>query len=133
MSQVVSLSEAVSIALHGMILIAKSESKLNAQNIADSICSSRHHVAKVFQRLVKNGFVSSNRGPSGGFILKRAPEEIALLDIYEAIEGTIDVEGCSSNKETCPFSNCIMGDLSCDLAREFQTFFARKTLKDYTK
>lgn len=71
MSKIVTLSEAASIALHSMVLIAKSETKLNVNQISEAIDSSKHHVAKVMQRLAKEDFVASNRGPSGGFVLKR--------------------------------------------------------------
>ena len=66
MSKIVSLSEAASIAIHGMILVARSDKLVNVNKIAEINTSSRHHVAKVFQRLVKEGFINSNRGPSGG-------------------------------------------------------------------
>ena len=50
MSKIVTLSEAASIALHSMVLIARSEEKLNVGQIAEKIDSSKHHVAKVMQR-----------------------------------------------------------------------------------
>ena len=74
MSKIVTLSEAASIALHAMVLITRSTEKLNVGQIAESIDSSKHHVAKVMQRLAKENFVASNRGPSGGFVLKMKPE-----------------------------------------------------------
>ena len=57
MSKVVTISEAASIGLHGIILIAKSKKEMvNVVKIAELTGSSKHHVAKVFQRLVKLGF-----------------------------------------------------------------------------
>ncbi len=131
MSKIITLSEAASIALHGMILIAKTEQKLNVNQISGLIGSSRHHVAKVFQRLAKENYVSSNRGPSGGFVLKKSPDEISLLDLYEVIEGPVVVDGCASNKEVCPFGECIMGTISNDLACEFKRFLGEKYLSNY--
>ena len=103
MSKIVTLSEAASIALHGIILVAKSDKLINVVQIADATSSSKHHVAKVFQRLVKEKFVNSHRGPSGGFSLNRKPEEITLLEIYEAIEGKIELTQCPLDKQICPF------------------------------
>ena len=72
MSKVVTLSEAASIGLHGMILIAKAENEMvNVLKIAELTGSSKHHVAKVFQRLVKIGLLNSFRGPNGGFSLRK--------------------------------------------------------------
>ncbi len=131
MSKIITLSEAASIALHGMVLVAKSDQKLNVNQISEKIDSSRHHVAKVFQRLAKENYVSSNRGPSGGFVLKKAPTEITLLDLFEVIEGPVEVQGCPGNKEICPFENCLMGDLAEVLACKFKEFLQHQTLADY--
>jgi len=92
MSKIVSLSEAASIALHGIILIARSENNLNVIKIAEETGNSKHHVAKVMQRLVKDGYIESQRGPSGGFVLKKDPKDISFLEIYETIEGKIEVK-----------------------------------------
>ena len=69
MAKIVSYSEAASIGMHGMVLVARAGETINVQKIADITGSSRHHVAKVMQRLVKEGFLSSNRGPFDKCIL----------------------------------------------------------------
>ena len=58
MSNILALSEAATIGLHSMVLIAKSAEKLNANQIADHIGSSKHHVAKIMQRLAKENFIA---------------------------------------------------------------------------
>ncbi len=131
MSKIVTLSEAASIALHSMVLIARSEEKLNVGQIAEKIDSSKHHVAKVMQRLAKENFVSSNRGPSGGFVLKKDPQEVTLLEIYEAIEGAVVIQNCPGDKPTCPFGGCLLGDLSTNMTKEFKKYMEQKTLSDY--
>ncbi|MBN2166027.1 MAG: Rrf2 family transcriptional regulator [Marinilabiliaceae bacterium] len=131
MSNLVSLSEAATIGLHSMTLIAMSNEKLNVNMIAERIGSSKHHVAKVMQRLAKENFVTSNRGPSGGFVLKKKPEEINLLDIYEAIEGKLENQDCPGNKEECPFGQCIMGDVSHRITVEFVNYLRTQTLDKY--
>ncbi|MGQ1948010.1 RrF2 family transcriptional regulator [Geofilum sp. OHC36d9] len=131
MSNIVALSEAASIALHSMVLIAKTNEVLNVGEISARIFSSRHHVAKILQRLAKEGFISSNRGPSGGFTLRKDPDEISLLAIYESIEGTLDVQACPGAKETCPFDSCILGDMSKRISRDIRDYMKNKKLSDY--
>ena len=133
MSGIIALSEAAVIGLHSMVLIADSEKIMNVTTIAEKIDSSKHHVAKVMQRLAKFGYVSSYRGPNGGFYLKKEPEKITLLNIYESIEGKIEIQTCPANKGKCPFGQCIMGDLTQKLANEFLNYLTTKTLKDYLK
>lgn len=127
----VALSEAASIALHSMVLIAKSDQRLNVVQIAELIDSSKHHVAKIMQRLAKEGMVSSSRGPNGGFVLKKSADQIRLIDIYEAIEGKINVQKCPGNKTECPFSSCILGDLTNRLGGAFKEYLESKSLIDY--
>lgn len=131
MAGIVALTEAASIGLHSMVLIARSDEVLNVSRISEFIGSSRHHVAKIMQRLSKRGLVSSNRGPSGGFVLKKLPENISLLDIYEAVEGPLAVQSCPMDREVCPFGKCLLGDLSFRMSGEIKEFLEGRTLKDY--
>lgn len=131
MSRILSLSEASSIAVHGMILVARSDKLVNVNHIAELTSSSRHHVAKVFQRLVKENFINSNRGPSGGFSLKKAPSDISFLEIYEAIEGKIEIAKCPHDKPICPFDKCIFKNVISDLTLEFREYMEKQTLDKY--
>lgn len=131
MSKIVTLTEAAGIALHGITIIAKSEKGLNVLEVADRIGSSKHHVAKVFQRLVKENFLGSTRGPSGGFVLKKKPEEIKLLDVYEAIEGKIDINTCPLEKKNCPFDSCILENITVKMTEQFRNYLESHTLADF--
>lgn len=131
MSRILSLSEAASIAIHGMILVARSDKLVNVNQIAELTSSSRHHVAKVFQRLVKEGFINSNRGPTGGFALKMAPQDISFLTIYEVIEGKIEITVCPLDKPLCPFDKCIFNNKIRDLTIDFRTYLEEQTLDKY--
>jgi Rrf2 family protein len=131
MSKIFSLSEAGSIAIHSMILIAQSDKKLNVQSIAERTQSSRHHIAKVMQRLVKEGFLKSNRGPRGGFSLNRPPEEINFLDIYESIEGKIKITDCPMENAVCPFESCIFENVIQDLTGEFIEYLKGRNISQF--
>ncbi len=131
MAKIVNITEAVSIALHAMILTTKSEGQINVNKIAELTNSSKFHIAKIMQKLVKDGFLASQRGPAGGFTLTKPPEDITLLEIYEAIEGKITISRCPLNKETCPFGRCIFEDLTVRMTKEFKDYLQNKTLADY--
>ena len=131
MSKIVTLSEAASIALHGIILVAKSKKLINVVQIADAIGSSKHHVAKVFQRLVKDNFIESYRGPSGGFKMKKLPADITLLEIYESIEGKIDIKECPLDKPICPFDKCILKGVTRDMTIQYRDYLEGQSLDKY--
>jgi Rrf2 family protein len=130
---VFTLSEAVSIAMHGIVLIANAEDSLNVHEIAERTKSSKHHVAKIMQRLVKEGFLISNRGPTGGFTLKKKPETITLLDVYESIEGKVEVTECMFENEVCPFDQCVIEKFAKKVSEDFIEFLKSKHLSDYIK
>ena len=64
MANFVRISEAASLGLHTMALLAKrGETRTTNQEIADMLGASVHHLAKVMQRLVRAGLVDSAVGP----------------------------------------------------------------------
>ncbi len=131
MSKIVALSEAASIALHGMILIARSKKSMNVLAIAERTNTSKHHVAKVMQRLVKAGYLSSQRGPSGGFVLRKNSKDINFLELYEVIEGKIEIGGCPMDKQICPFDKCIMNNVTNKMTVEFRDYLREQKLSEY--
>lgn len=131
MSKVFSMSEAASIALHGIILIAKEKEGLNVIKIAERTDTSKHHVAKIMQRLVKAGYLTSHRGPSGGFILRKNPKDINFLEIYEAIEGPIEITTCPMDKQICPFDKCILNNVTSNMTLEFKTYLKNQTIANF--
>ena len=132
MSSIVKFSEAASIAIHGVILIAKSEKFLNVTKIAKIIGGSRHHVAKIMQRLAKDGFIKSMRGPTGGFVLINKPEEISFLDLYQSVEGKITAEQCPFNRQDiCSFEKCILNNITLKMTEDFIQYMKNQFVSDY--
>lgn len=131
MSKIFSMSDAASIAIHSMVLIARADNGINAVKIAEISGFSKNHISKVLQRMVKAGLLKSVRGPAGGFSLKVEPEAITLLNIYESIEGSLEVTDCPMAHEICGFDNCIMGNVVNKMTLEFRKFLNEQSLKDY--
>ena len=131
MSKIFALSEASSIAIHSMVLIARSGNGINAVKIAEITGFSKNHIAKVLQRLVKNDVLKSVRGPSGGFSMKMDPKNVSLLDIYQLIEGQLDVGDCPLSYDLCGFDRCLMGTVVNRLTAEFKKFLSEQTLQSY--
>ncbi len=132
MSGVIHISEMTSLALHGMAYIAGNGHKmLNVKEVAGEIGASEAHLSKVLQRLVKVGLLHSTRGPNGGFVLAKAPDQISLLDIYQVIEGPLFQGGCPTQRANCPFNRCLFGGILQKLNREFEVYLKNQTLKDF--
>jgi len=61
--------------------------------------------AKYLEQLIiplkQSGFINSYRGPKGGHVLAKSPEEITIGQIVRILEGGIDLTECLSNPEFC--------------------------------
>jgi Rrf2 family protein len=131
MAHVIQFSEAAFIALHGMVIVAKSKELVNVVQISEQLNSSKHHVAKVMQRLVKDGYLYSHRGPTGGFTLKKEPKDISLLNLYESIEGKIEIGDCPLDNPVCPFNRCIFNNVTRKMTEEFVNYMGAETLDKF--
>jgi Rrf2 family protein len=88
---------------------------------------SEAHFAKVMQALSRAGIVRSVRGPAGGTRLARKPDEINLLEVYEALDGPIAENRCLLSPKICTTRCCPLGR---ELARMNQGL--RQTLSGAT-
>ena len=88
---------------------------------------------QLFLMLKKNNLVRSARGPHGGYILSRAPEEIKLLNIIHAVDEKVETVKCNKeSKKGCNGKSikCITHNLWDDLETHINIFFEKNTLKD---
>ena len=131
MPQVIHFSDAASIGIHSLIILAREQKALNAIQLSEKINASRHHIGKVLQRLVKDGFLTSSRGPTGGFKLKKDPESITLYDIYRSIEGEIEYGECPHDHQVCPVDKCIRDNIIRNLSIDFIKHLKTSFLKEY--
>lgn len=131
MAHVIQFSEAAFIALHGMVIIAKSDKLVNVVQIADQLNSSKHHVAKVMQRLVKEGYLDSHRGPTGGFSMKVQAEDVSLLELYESVEGKIVIGDCPLDNPVCPFQRCIFNNVTRKMTEDFVHYMRNEKLSNF--
>ncbi len=131
MSCMFKISEAGSLALHTMgLLAANNERMFSTRQIASSLDASEAHLSKILQRLTKAGFVASTRGPAGGFKIAKPCKEITLLQIYELIEGPLETNGCLFSKPVCNGLACILGDLLKSTHERAKQYLSTTKLSD---
>jgi Rrf2 family iron-sulfur cluster assembly transcriptional regulator len=109
----VQFSLSIEYAIHGLVFLAAAESgsATLVGDIAKATSVPDSYLRKVFQYLARAGLVASHRGVKGGFSLARAPADITLKDVVEAIDGTLPAYACArttrgcSLDESCPVSS----------------------------
>ena len=110
---------------------AKTPTNLSEISLRQGISLS--FLEQLFLRLKKNNLVVSSRGPKGGYILSKNPEEIKLSSIMHAVDEKIETVKCKKeSKRGCNGKSikCITHDLWDDLESHINNFFEKNTLKD---
>jgi len=129
MADIIKISDATALAMHSMVHMAIDPgAQSTTAEIAEVFEASRHHLAKVHQRLTKAGLITSYRGPGGGVGLAKDPAKITLLEIYKAMEGPMVCHPCLFGKEVCPRTDCVLSELLPGLARQVRDYFEHTTL-----
>ena len=104
-------SQACKYAIRALVQMARYPEVKNwsVHNLARDLHIPPPFLAKVFQTLAKQKILNSMKGRQGGFSFARAPEEIYLLEIVEAIDGRELVHHCTlgfpecGDENPCPF------------------------------
>lgn len=63
------------------------------------------YLEQLFRRLRENGLVRSVRGPGGGYLLAREPEEISVADIIRAVNEPVHTTMCENGVRGCHRGN----------------------------
>jgi len=91
------------------------------------------YLEQIFSKLKKNNLVYSVRGPTGGYVLSKPPDEIKLLSIISAVDEKIKTVKCrKESKRGCNGKSikCITHNLWDDLEIHINKFFEDNTLND---
>ena len=131
MANVLRISEAATLALHTLALLAARPGVImSTHKIAARLEASEAHLAKVLQRLARMGLVRSIRGARGGFLLGKKPEEVTLLEAYEAIDGPLRPNTCLMGHKVCRDRGCILGNLLEEINHDVKQRLSSQRLSD---
>ena len=90
---------------------------------------SEKYLGQIIIPLKNAGLVSSQRGSRGGYALARAPEEVTVKDVVEAIEGRIAAVPCVQDPEACArATSCVATGVWKKLNRDIEASLASFTL-----
>lgn len=96
----------------------------NGQRASTSQIAQEQHIppsflAKIVSQLSVAGLLQTSRGARGGVSLARAPKDITLLEVIEAIDGPILLNECVADEANCTFSeDCPLRPVWCDAQKE---------------
>ena len=118
-------------ALHSLVFMAQQPDRsISVREIIEKLPVSSTHLAKVLQRLARQGILESLRGPHGGFRLARPADQMTLLEIYEAVDGPLRPGGCVFDHPMCPAGDCLFGGVLAAATRQVRERLGGTRLSD---
>ena len=94
----------VDYAIRCLVYLTRTRDRLATKGeIAKATAAPDLFVAKILQRLVRAGLVSSTRGVHGGFVLARNPAQLSLLDVIDITQARVAPRPCVLDPRACPF------------------------------
>lgn len=89
---------------------------------------SQNYLEQVFQTLRKAGIVTSIKGMNGGYLLARAPEEITVREVLEALEGKFSIIDRDVSKQPDALQTAVEELVWDEIDRKINTFLESRTL-----
>lgn len=86
------------------------------------------YLEQLFSKLKRQGLVSSVRGANGGYRLARAAHDIAVLEIIEAVNESVDATRCDHKGNCQDGAMCLTHDLWQELSEHIEQYLAGITL-----
>ena len=94
------------IAVKHLAMHRKADHACSANEVADEYGISTTLMAKVLQRLAKEGVVVAKHGSTGGYQLAKDPAQISALDVISAIDGPVLITSCVTSHGACETTDC---------------------------
>lgn len=89
------------------------------------------YLEQILNKLRKSGFIKSIKGPGGGYVLNKKPDEISIASILKELEGPFAITSCLDPEEGCVrIDSCVTHLLWKSLGEQIEAFLNTITLKN---
>ena len=131
------LSNACKYAIRSILYLAiysDKENKVGVKQIADSLETPQPFLAKLLQRLRKNGLVSSTKGPGGGFFMMEDNFNQSLWAVVDCIDKSEKFDQCFLGLSRCSDENpCPVHYTVVPFRRKMLRDFKEKSIEEFVK
>lgn len=126
-------SKSLSYAIRGVLYIAKMQDTkrfVQAEEIAERLNVPRHFMSKILKKLAKENFITSVKGPTGGFTVTPYTLDTTLMQLVEKMEGLQSFQTCvlrlqdCNEEKPCPVHYKMKG-----MREELKTFLSTTTFR----
>lgn len=117
-----------------LYLASRTDRVIMVDEIAREMATPKSFLSKILQKLVRADIARSFRGVKGGFQLNREPRNITLLDVIEAVEGSIAMNKCVLDTSSCGFSGtCAVHPIWVRIRGEVNELLAHHNFEDISR
>jgi len=124
------MSRKIDYALLILSYLDRKKERACAREIADRYALNPGFVANILKELCSRGFVSSQRGAKGGYVLARPAEAISLAELMERLDEGFHLAECNKQptRDTCTLATvCPVRGAIAEVHRRI-----REVLRDVT-
>jgi len=130
-------SKSFGYALRGILYVAvmaERKDKIQLDEIAEKLTVPRFFLAKIMNKLAKEGVLASEKGHNGGFSINDKTMTTSLFNLVK-ITGDIDVfDSCALRLRKCNSNSpCPLHDEIATLRNQWQKLLAETTVNDLAK
>jgi Rrf2 family protein len=89
------------------------------------------YLEQILNKLRKANLIKSIKGPGGGYLLNRSPENISIASVLKELEGPVALTTCLDPERSCiMIDNCVAHLLWKALGQQIEAFLETITLKN---
>jgi Rrf2 family protein len=81
------------------------EASLSAKDIAEAYHIPPQLLAKILQKLAREGLLRSHAGMNGGYTLSRKPQNITVFEVIRIIDGPLFITSCVTVSGICDLTS----------------------------
>ncbi len=104
---------------------------LKIREVAAEMAIPRSYTPQILDALIQKGLVESRAGKTGGYRLMYSPNEITVLQVVEAGEGSLKPDRCTLSDGPCRWGNvCPMHEVISSAVNTFRDTIAGQRLSE---
>ncbi len=128
-------SQTCKYAIRAMFLVAQRSAEgkyVGIKEVVEGLDAPQHFIAKILQDLSKKGFLTSAKGPNGGFLVNESQQKKSLLDIVFAIDGDKIITSCCLGLKDCSEKNpCPVHEEYKSIRKKLSTMLSTTRVTDF--
>jgi Rrf2 family protein len=125
------ITQTVEYALRAVVYLADhADRSFTTQRIAEATKVPAAYLAKVMQALSRAGLVHAQRGLHGGFTLARAPKQLTILDVVQAVEPLQRIRECPLGLSSHRLRLCPLHKRLDDALAQIERAFGETTVAE---